>query len=83
VWITKMHITVDHSIFQTYTENSQFIDVVFNKLLGSLRCTKSATRTRLKNSRYNNWRLVLLCFSRVPGFVYQQQSIVFTREVKL
>jgi hypothetical protein len=26
---------------------------------------------------------VLLCFSRVPGFVYQQQSIVFTREVKL
>jgi hypothetical protein len=31
----------------------------------------------------NNGGLVLLCFSRVPGFVYQQQSIVFTREVKL
>ena len=31
----------------------------------------------------NNGGLVLLCFFRVPGFVYQQQSIVFTREVKL
>ena len=31
----------------------------------------------------DNGRLVLLCFSRVPGFVYQQQFIVSTREVKL
>jgi hypothetical protein len=30
-----------------------------------------------KHAVANNGRLVLLCFSRVPGFVYQQQFIVF------